>query len=178
MFAFTSLDARRAPGLAARDLGRAHPARYRALSLRDDDLVRPHRRRPVARALGTRRFVAPAERRAHGPRARADLRRHDADPRARLARGRPPYAAGRISQTRMLERAFVPLRDFMLRQTHAKDLAALRPARACARPDRAGRLAGGAFAGLRRGRAAQRVRNRLRALSARSSPSISRSPRS
>jgi flagellar biosynthetic protein FliP len=34
-----------------------------------------------------------------------------------------PYVAGRISQTRMLERAFVPLRDFMLRQTHAKDLA-------------------------------------------------------
>lgn len=34
-----------------------------------------------------------------------------------------PYAEGRLSQARMLERAFLPLRDFMLRQTHAKDLA-------------------------------------------------------
>src|SRR5271165_6195954 len=34
-----------------------------------------------------------------------------------------PYVTGKISQTRMLERAFVPLRDFMLRQTHARDLA-------------------------------------------------------
>ncbi len=34
-----------------------------------------------------------------------------------------PYAEGRLSQARMLERAFAPLRDFMLRQTHAKDLA-------------------------------------------------------
>jgi flagellar biosynthetic protein FliP len=34
-----------------------------------------------------------------------------------------PYAAGRIAQRAMLERAFEPLRAFMLRQTHAKDLA-------------------------------------------------------
>jgi len=34
-----------------------------------------------------------------------------------------PYARGRLSQSAMLERAFTPLRAFMLRQTHAKDLA-------------------------------------------------------
>jgi flagellar biosynthetic protein FliP len=34
-----------------------------------------------------------------------------------------PYAAGRLSQTMALQRGFVPLRDFMLRQTHRKDLA-------------------------------------------------------
>jgi flagellar biosynthetic protein FliP len=34
-----------------------------------------------------------------------------------------PYAGGRITQRAMLERAFGPLRAFMLRQTHAKDLA-------------------------------------------------------
>jgi flagellar biosynthetic protein FliP len=34
-----------------------------------------------------------------------------------------PYAHGRISQRVMLERAFTPLRAFMIRQTHAKDLA-------------------------------------------------------
>ncbi len=34
-----------------------------------------------------------------------------------------PYARGRITQHAMLERAFQPLRAFMLRQTHAKDLA-------------------------------------------------------
>ncbi len=34
-----------------------------------------------------------------------------------------PYAGGRITQRAMLERAFQPLRAFMLRQTHAKDLA-------------------------------------------------------
>ncbi len=33
-----------------------------------------------------------------------------------------PYARGKISQSAMLARAFVPLRAFMLRQTHAKDL--------------------------------------------------------
>jgi flagellar biosynthetic protein FliP len=33
-----------------------------------------------------------------------------------------PYVAGRLSQAQMAERAFVPLRDFMLRQTHTKDL--------------------------------------------------------
>ncbi len=34
-----------------------------------------------------------------------------------------PYSRGAISQTVMLGRAFAPLRAFMLRQTHAKDLA-------------------------------------------------------
>ncbi len=34
-----------------------------------------------------------------------------------------PYTHGRISQQTMLTRAFEPLRQFMLRQTHAKDLA-------------------------------------------------------
>jgi flagellar biosynthetic protein FliP len=34
-----------------------------------------------------------------------------------------PYARGQISQPAMLARAFEPLRAFMLRQTHAKDLA-------------------------------------------------------
>ena len=34
-----------------------------------------------------------------------------------------PYARGRISQSTMIARAFEPLRAFMLRQTHAKDLA-------------------------------------------------------
>ena len=34
-----------------------------------------------------------------------------------------PYASGRISQRTMLARAFEPLRDFMLRQVHEKDLA-------------------------------------------------------
>ncbi len=34
-----------------------------------------------------------------------------------------PYARGELSQRAMLGRAFVPLRAFMLRQTHAKDLA-------------------------------------------------------
>ncbi len=34
-----------------------------------------------------------------------------------------PYARGTISQSTMLARAFEPLRAFMLRQTHAKDLA-------------------------------------------------------
>jgi flagellar biosynthetic protein FliP len=33
-----------------------------------------------------------------------------------------PYARGQISQRTMLARAFEPLRAFMLRQTHAKDL--------------------------------------------------------
>ncbi len=33
-----------------------------------------------------------------------------------------PYAHGKITQTAMLDRAFAPLRGFMLRQTHAKDL--------------------------------------------------------
>ncbi|MBD5634495.1 MAG: flagellar type III secretion system pore protein FliP [Candidatus Eremiobacteraeota bacterium] len=33
-----------------------------------------------------------------------------------------PYARGAISQRAMLERAFAPLRAFMLRQTHRKDL--------------------------------------------------------
>ena len=34
-----------------------------------------------------------------------------------------PYGRGAISQTTMMARAFAPLRAFMLRQTHAKDLA-------------------------------------------------------
>jgi flagellar biosynthetic protein FliP len=34
-----------------------------------------------------------------------------------------PYAKGRISQSAMLGRAFEPLRAFMLRQAHAKDVA-------------------------------------------------------
>jgi flagellar biosynthesis protein FliP len=34
-----------------------------------------------------------------------------------------PYGNGKISQTVMMERVFVPLRAFMLRQTHAKDIA-------------------------------------------------------
>jgi flagellar biosynthetic protein FliP len=34
-----------------------------------------------------------------------------------------PYARGALTQSQMLERAFVPLRGFMLRQTHAKDVA-------------------------------------------------------
>ncbi len=34
-----------------------------------------------------------------------------------------PYARGAISQRAMLRRAFLPLRTFMLHQTHAKDLA-------------------------------------------------------
>jgi flagellar biosynthetic protein FliP len=34
-----------------------------------------------------------------------------------------PYAHGRISQTQMFTKAFAPLRDFMLRQTHRRDLA-------------------------------------------------------
>lgn len=34
-----------------------------------------------------------------------------------------PYGRGQISQTTMMARAFTPLRAFMLRQTHAKDLA-------------------------------------------------------
>ena len=33
-----------------------------------------------------------------------------------------PYAQGRISQRTMLERAYAPLRTFMLRQTHERDL--------------------------------------------------------
>jgi flagellar biosynthetic protein FliP len=33
-----------------------------------------------------------------------------------------PYASGRISQKTMLARAFEPLREFMLRQTHENDL--------------------------------------------------------
>ncbi len=33
-----------------------------------------------------------------------------------------PYARGKITQSAMIGRAFVPLRAFMLRQTHAKDL--------------------------------------------------------
>lgn len=34
-----------------------------------------------------------------------------------------PYAAGRISQAQMLQRAYEPLRTFMIRQTQTKDLA-------------------------------------------------------
>ncbi len=34
-----------------------------------------------------------------------------------------PYRAGRIPPSQALERGFAPLRDFMIRQTHAKDLA-------------------------------------------------------
>jgi flagellar biosynthetic protein FliP len=34
-----------------------------------------------------------------------------------------PYAGGRLTQPQMFSRAFGPLRDFMLRQTHRKDLA-------------------------------------------------------
>jgi flagellar biosynthetic protein FliP len=34
-----------------------------------------------------------------------------------------PYARGRITQPQMMARGFVPLRDFMLRQTRRKDLA-------------------------------------------------------
>jgi flagellar biosynthetic protein FliP len=34
-----------------------------------------------------------------------------------------PYSRGKISQSQMLARAFQPLRTFMLRQTHEKDLA-------------------------------------------------------
>ncbi len=34
-----------------------------------------------------------------------------------------PYGAGKISQARFLERAFDPLRAFMLRQTHERDVA-------------------------------------------------------
>ena len=34
-----------------------------------------------------------------------------------------PYAHGKITQGAMLDRAFAPLRGFMMRQTHAKDLA-------------------------------------------------------
>jgi flagellar biosynthetic protein FliP len=34
-----------------------------------------------------------------------------------------PYVRGRITQPQMFVRGFVPLRDFMLRQTHRKDLA-------------------------------------------------------
>jgi flagellar biosynthetic protein FliP len=34
-----------------------------------------------------------------------------------------PYASGRLTQPKMFARAFAPLRDFMLRQTHRKDLA-------------------------------------------------------
>ena len=34
-----------------------------------------------------------------------------------------PYARGKITQAAMLDRAFAPLRGFMMRQTHAKDLA-------------------------------------------------------
>jgi flagellar biosynthetic protein FliP len=34
-----------------------------------------------------------------------------------------PYTRGKITQPVMLARAFAPLRDFMIRQTHAKDLA-------------------------------------------------------
>ncbi|GAC1397461.1 MAG: flagellar type III secretion system pore protein FliP [Vulcanimicrobiaceae bacterium] len=50
-----------------------------------------------------------------------------------------PYARGAISQRAMLGRAFAPLRAFMLRQTHAKDLALFaRSARvAQTSPDRA-----------------------------------------
>jgi flagellar biosynthesis protein FliP len=33
-----------------------------------------------------------------------------------------PYAKGRLTQPQMLERAFLPLRDFMRRQTHRRDL--------------------------------------------------------
>ncbi len=33
-----------------------------------------------------------------------------------------PYARGRLSQSQLVARAFVPLRGFMLRQTHARDL--------------------------------------------------------
>lgn len=33
-----------------------------------------------------------------------------------------PYAKGRISQAQFLDRAAAPLRDFMLRQTHAEDV--------------------------------------------------------
>ena len=45
-----------------------------------------------------------------------------------------PYARGKISQSAMLGRAFEPLRAFMLRQTHAKDLALF--ARIAHEPDR------------------------------------------
>src|ERR1700676_5257959 len=34
-----------------------------------------------------------------------------------------PYARGGLTQSQLVERAFVPLRAFMLRQTHAKDVA-------------------------------------------------------
>jgi len=34
-----------------------------------------------------------------------------------------PYARGHLTQAQLVERAFVPLRAFMLRQTHAKDVA-------------------------------------------------------
>ncbi len=50
-----------------------------------------------------------------------------------------PYVAGRLSQTQLAERAFVPLRDFMLRQTHTKDLA-LFARLARERPPAAGRV--------------------------------------
>ena len=49
-----------------------------------------------------------------------------------------PYARGRISQPAMFARAFVPLRAFMVRQTHAKDLALFaRLGRGDAAPERA-----------------------------------------
>ena len=34
-----------------------------------------------------------------------------------------PYARGRLTQSQLVERAFVPLRAFMVRQAHAKDMA-------------------------------------------------------
>ena len=34
-----------------------------------------------------------------------------------------PYASGRLTQSQVLQRSFAPLRAFMLRQTHARDIA-------------------------------------------------------
>lgn len=75
-----------AAGHAARpDCGaRAH--RARTVRARDDHVVRAHRRRALARALGDRRELAAAQRRAHGARAYADVRRHVADDRPHLPR--------------------------------------------------------------------------------------------
>ena len=77
-----------------------------------------------------------------------------------------PYSHGSLSQSQALERAQAPLRAFMLRQTHLADIGLFeRVARRAPEPASQAPLEV-LVPGVRRRRTAQRVRHRLRALSA------------
>ena len=152
---------------AARPPRQPHDAFARAAPARDVHVVRTNRRRALARALGDRRLGASAQRRAHRLGARPDAGRHGADRRSasdttRSIRIRTERSRRRKRSTR----AIAPLRAFMLRQTRAADVALFeRVARRGPEPERRAPITRDR-PGLRRRRAAQRICDRLRALSA------------